>query len=58
MSAPGVAGRVYHISFGERLSLNELVASIGEVLGRLLEAQQKEPRPGGVLHSMADTTRA
>ena len=58
MSAPDVAGRVYNIALGDRISLNELVASIGEVLGRSLEARHEAARPGDVRHSMADTTRA
>ena len=58
MSAPDVAGRMYNIALGDRISLNELVASIGEVLGRSLEARYERARPGDVRHSMADTTRA
>ncbi|MDP8909086.1 MAG: SDR family oxidoreductase [Chloroflexota bacterium] len=58
MAAPDVAGRVYNIALGDRISLNELVASIGEVLGRSLEARHEAARPGDVRHSMADTTRA
>jgi len=58
MSAPDVAGRMYNIALGERISLNALVASIGELLGRPLEARHEAPRVGDVLHSMADTTRA
>ena len=58
ISAPGVAGRMYNIALGERISLNQLVASIGEVLGRSLAARHEAPRPGDVRHSMADTTRA
>ena len=52
------AGRMYNIALGDRISLNQLVASIGEVLGRTLEARHEAPRPGDVRHSMADTTRA
>ena len=58
MSAPGVAGRMYNIALGERISLNELVSSIGELLGQPLEARYAPPRPGDVLHSMADIARA
>ncbi|MDQ4049475.1 MAG: SDR family oxidoreductase [Actinomycetota bacterium] len=58
MSTPGVAGRAYNVALGDRISLNDLVASIGEVLGRSLEARHEPPRPGDVRHSMADTTRA
>ncbi len=58
MSAPGVAGRTYNIALGDRITLNELVASIGELLGRSLEARYEAPRAGDVRHSMADISRA
>jgi UDP-glucose 4-epimerase len=59
MSAPGVvAGRAYNVACGDRITLNELVATIGRVLGRAIEPRYEAPRPGDVRHSMADTTRA
>jgi nucleoside-diphosphate-sugar epimerase len=59
MSAPGVvAGRAYNVACGDRITLNELVATIGRVLGRAIEPHYEAPRPGDVRHSMADTTRA
>ena len=59
MSAPGVvAGRAYNVACGDRITLNELVATIGRVLGRSIEPRYEAPRPGDVKHSMADTTRA
>ena len=59
MSASGVvAGRAYNVACGDRITLNELVATIGRVLGRAIEPRYEAPRPGDVRHSMADTTRA
>ena len=59
MSAPGVvAGRAYNVACGDRITLNELVATIGRVLGKTIEPRYEAPRPGDVKHSMADTTRA
>ena len=59
MSAPGVvAGRAYNVPCGHRITLNELVATIGRVLGKTIEPRYEAPRPGDVKHSMADTTRA
>lgn len=58
MAAPDVAGRTYNIACGERITLNELVATIGRVLGRTIEPRYAEARPGDVRHSMADTSRA
>jgi UDP-glucose 4-epimerase len=58
MAAPDVAGRTYNIACGERITLNDLVATIGRVLGRTIEPRYAEARPGDVRHSMADTSRA
>jgi nucleoside-diphosphate-sugar epimerase len=59
MSASSVvAGRAYNVACGDRITLNELVATIGRVLGRTIEPRYEAPRPGDVRHSMADTTRA
>jgi nucleoside-diphosphate-sugar epimerase len=58
MAAPDVAGRVYNIACGDRISLNQLVTTIGRVLGRTIEPRHEPPRPGDVRHSMADITRA
>jgi nucleoside-diphosphate-sugar epimerase len=58
MTAPDVAGRVYNIACGDRISLNELVAAIGRILGRGIEPRYEPARPGEVRHSMADITRA
>ncbi len=40
------------------MSLNDLVATIGNALSRPLQAHHEAPRPGDVRHSMADTMRA
>ncbi len=50
--------RLYNVSLGARISLNDLVATIGDVLGRALQTQHEAPRPGDLRHSMADTTPA
>jgi UDP-glucose 4-epimerase len=53
-----VAGRAYNVACGERISLNGLVAAIGQAIGRTIEARYEPGRPGDVRHSMADSTRA
>ena len=58
MDAPGVSGRTYNIACGDRISLNELVASIGRILGRAIEPEYAPPRLGDVRHSMADIALA
>jgi nucleoside-diphosphate-sugar epimerase len=58
MTAPDVAGRTYNVACGDRITLNELVATIGRVLGRTIEARHDLQRRGDVRHSMADISRA
>jgi nucleoside-diphosphate-sugar epimerase len=53
-----LAGEVINIAGGRRISLNDLVKEIGRVLGRPLEVRYVDPRPGDVLHSLADIDRA
>ena len=54
----GVAGKMFNIASGERISLNELVAMLKKILGKKIEPVYKEPRPGDVKHSLADITLA
>ena len=56
-AAPAV-GRIYNIACGRQVSLNELVAQLNEILGTQLAADHLEPRPGDVMHSLADVARA
>jgi UDP-glucose 4-epimerase len=53
-----LAGEVINIAGGRRISLNDLVKEIGRVLGRPLDVRYVDPRPGDVLHSLADIDRA
>jgi UDP-glucose 4-epimerase len=52
------SGEVVNIACGRRVSLNDLVAEIGRVLGRELDVVHAEPRAGDVRHSLADISRA
>jgi nucleoside-diphosphate-sugar epimerase len=58
MAAPGVAGQALNVACGGRISLNEVVAAIGELTGRNVKPRYVEPRAGDVPHSMADIERA
>ncbi|MCC6213420.1 MAG: SDR family oxidoreductase [Polyangiaceae bacterium] len=51
-------GEVINIATGRRVSLNAVVAAIGERLGRPIEVVHAAPRPGDVRHSLADVSRA
>ncbi|MHB1999343.1 MAG: SDR family oxidoreductase [Solirubrobacteraceae bacterium] len=56
--AAAVAGRVYNIACGERVSLNELHRQLAELLGSDLAPIYGDPRMGDVRHSLADISMA
>jgi len=49
---------VCNIACGVRISINELAASIMELMGVELELKYDEPRPGDIKDSLADIARA
>lgn len=58
MDAADVAGRTINIARGERVSLNQLVAEIQDLLGTDVEPAYAAPRSGDVRHSLADISLA
>jgi nucleoside-diphosphate-sugar epimerase len=53
-----LAGDVVNIACGERTSLNQLLASVGELAGVRLDPDHRPSRPGDVRDSLADVTAA
>ena len=58
MHAADVAGGVYNVACGERVTLNRLVAEMRSLLGVDIEPTYDQPRRGEVRHSLADLTLA
>jgi UDP-glucose 4-epimerase len=58
LAAPDVSGKVYNVACGRKVSLNELVAELQELIGTEAETIYAAPRPGEVLHSLACLDRA
>jgi nucleoside-diphosphate-sugar epimerase len=56
--AEGVAGQTFNIACGEQITLNALLAEIGALIGKEVEATYAAPRPGEVRHSRADISSA
>jgi UDP-glucose 4-epimerase len=56
--AEGVAGRLYNVATGRRVSLNELVRRLRELIGSEVDAVHAPSRPGDVRDSLADVSRA
>jgi UDP-glucose 4-epimerase len=54
----GVAGRVYNIGGGSRVSVNHVVEVIGRVTGRQPIVEVESAQPGDMRHTYADTSLA
>jgi UDP-glucose 4-epimerase len=49
---------VFNMACGRRITLNELVNIINEILGKNIQPVYAVPRPGDIIHSMADISKA
>jgi len=59
LEAPQKAcGQAFNIGAGSRTSLLELLSILRDLLGTKIQEVHAAPRPGDVMHSMADTSRA
>jgi UDP-N-acetylglucosamine/UDP-N-acetyl-alpha-D-glucosaminouronate 4-epimerase len=58
LRAPTAEGAAINIATARRVTLNRLVAVLGRLTGRRMEARHRAPRPGDVKHSLADITLA
>jgi UDP-glucose 4-epimerase len=57
MTAP-VRAEAINVGGGRRVTLNEVLDTIGQVTGRRLEVERHPARPGDARHTAADGTRA
>jgi UDP-glucose 4-epimerase len=57
-AAPDVAGRVYNVACGERITLNHLVNELRELLDSDVAPVYAAPRPADIRHSLADLSLA
>ncbi len=57
-SASGVAGEVFNIGCGSRITLNELVALLQEFTGARVQARHLPARAGDIRDSLADISKA
>ncbi|MCP4251553.1 MAG: SDR family oxidoreductase, partial [bacterium] len=56
--APKTAGQVVNLACGDRISINQTIAQLNELLGKDVQPIFADPRPGDVKHSCADVRRA
>lgn len=54
----GVTGEVFNIGGGSRTTINEVIATIGRIVGCEPKVSRLEVQKGDVRHTAADTTRA
>ena len=52
------SGRVFNVGCGESIDLNRVVALIGDILGKKLEAVHEPERAGDIKHSWGDVGAA
>lgn len=57
-AGPEAVGQTFNVAGGRRISVNELIATINNILGSAIAPVYAPPRPGDVLHSLADVARA
>lgn len=56
--ADHLSGEVVNIACAERVTVNGIIKSINELLGKDVRPKYEPPRPGDVKHSLADITQA
>ncbi|MBN2724248.1 MAG: SDR family oxidoreductase [Deltaproteobacteria bacterium] len=58
LSPSNVSGMAFNISLGDRITLNKLYQVLTESLGVTIKATYGPPRPGDIMHSQADISKA
>jgi nucleoside-diphosphate-sugar epimerase len=56
--APGIAGEMMNVATAGRISLNDLLSTLADLVGTRADAIYAEPRAGDVRDSQADVSRA
>jgi nucleoside-diphosphate-sugar epimerase len=57
-TGPQAAGQVFNIGGGSRVSVNQVLAVLEDILGRPIRREHQPPQAGDVRHTWADTRRA
>jgi UDP-glucose 4-epimerase len=57
-TAPGVAGQVFNVACGDRITVNSMLQQINKIVGKDVAPIYGEPRPGDIKHSQAEISRA
>ncbi len=57
-TVPGVAGQVFNIACGDRITVNSMLQQINKITGKDIHPIYAEARAGDIKHSQADIARA
>ena len=57
-TVPGVAGQVFNVACGDRITVNSMLQQINKITGKDMAPIYADPRPGDIKHSQADITSA
>ncbi|MFW6120640.1 MAG: SDR family oxidoreductase [Petrotogales bacterium] len=58
LATNGKACGFFNIAGGKRISINELAQTVMKIIGKDLDVVYDEPRPGDIIHSLADISKA
>ena len=58
LAAESTVSGIFNIAGGKRISLNDLAKSIIKIGGKDLDPIYADPRPGDIMHSLADISKA
>ncbi len=58
LTATGISGEVFNIACGEAITLQAMLQSLSEFLGRPVHPEYHPPRTGDIRHSLADISKA
>jgi UDP-glucose 4-epimerase len=57
-TVPGVAGQVFNVACGDRITVNSMLQQINKITGKDITPFYADPRAGDIKHSQADITQA
>ena len=58
LAAEGTTCGVFNVAGGKRITINALANLIMKIIGKKIDIEYKESRPGDILHSLADISKA
>jgi UDP-glucose 4-epimerase len=57
-TVPGIAGEVFNIACGDRITVNDMLVHINKIMGKDISPIYETPRAGDIKHSQAEISKA